>query len=67
MPVIKCESNGKWRIGNGACIYETEEKAIEVWQAILSSGNYAADNNKVSFDYDDTLSTIKGQQLAYLK
>lgn len=34
MPVIKCESNGKYRIGNGACIYETEEKANEVWTAI---------------------------------
>jgi hypothetical protein len=26
MPVIKC-SNGKFRIGTGACIYDTEEKA----------------------------------------
>jgi hypothetical protein len=40
MPVIKC-SNGKYRIGNGACIYDTEEKAIEVWQAILESGEFA--------------------------
>lgn len=63
MPVIKC-SNGKYRIGNGACIYETEKKAIEVWQAILASGEYAADSNKVSFDFDDTLSTQRGQELA---
>lgn len=33
MPVIKC-SNGKYRIGSGACIYDTEEKATKVWQAI---------------------------------
>lgn len=33
MPVYKC-SNGKYRVGNGACIYETEEKANEVWTAI---------------------------------
>ena len=63
MPVLKC-SNGKWRIGNGACIYETQEKATEVWQAILASGQYKADSNKVSFDFDDTLSTARGQEIA---
>jgi hypothetical protein len=63
MPVIKC-SNSKWRIGNGACIYDTEEKATEVWQAILASGAYRADSNKVSIDFDDTLSTPRGQALA---
>lgn len=63
MPVIKC-SNGKYRIGAGACIYETEDKAIKVWQAILASGKYAADPNKVSYDYDDTLSTERGQKQA---
>lgn len=52
MPVIKC-SNGKWRIGSGSCIYETREKAVEVWQAILSSGQYG--EIKVSYDYDDVL------------
>jgi hypothetical protein len=63
MPVIKC-SNGKYRIGSGACIYDTEEKATQVWQAILASGAYAADSNKVSIDFDDTLSTPRGQALA---
>lgn len=63
MPVIKC-SNSRWRIGNGACIYETEEKANEVWKAILASGEYRADINKVSFDFDDTLSTARGQEIA---
>ena len=52
MPVIKC-SNGKWRIGSGSCIYETREKAVEVWQAILSSGQYG--EIKISYDYDDVL------------
>jgi len=33
MPVIKC-LNGKYRVGNGACIYDTEAKAEEVWTAI---------------------------------
>lgn len=61
MPVIKC-SNGKYRIGSGDCIYDTEKKATEVWQAILASGKYAA--KKVSYDYDDTLSTSKGKSMA---
>lgn len=62
MPVIKCEGNGKWKIGNGACIYDTEKKATEVWQAILASGKYA--EKKVSYDYDDTLSTEQGKEKA---
>lgn len=61
MPVIKC-NNGKWRIGQGSCIYDTEEKANEVWRAILASGKYAA--KKVSYDYDDTLSTEAGKEKA---
>lgn len=63
MPVIKC-SNGKYRIGNGSCIYDTEEKATKVWQAILASGAYEADENKVSIDFDDTLETDRGKELA---
>lgn len=62
MPVIKC-NNGKYRIGSGACIYDTEEKAIEVYQAILAGGGFV-DADKVSIDFDDTLSTPKGQDLA---
>jgi hypothetical protein len=63
MPVLKC-SNGKYRIGEGACIYDTKEKADEVWRAILASGAYQADSNKISFDFDDTLDTDRGQELA---
>ena len=61
MPVIKC-SNGKYRIGNGGCVYDTEDKANKVWKAILASGAYAAE--KVSYDYDDVLSTDKGKAQA---
>jgi len=63
MPVIKW-GNGKWRVGQGQCIYDTKEKATEVYQAIISQGNYSAEGNKVSFDFDDTLSTKRGQTLA---
>ena len=37
MPVKQC-ANGKWRIGSGDCIYDTKEKALEVWKAILAQG-----------------------------
>lgn len=63
MPVIEC-SNGKWRIGAGACIYNTREKAVEVWTAILASGKYAADSRKVSYDYDEVLSLQEYQDKA---
>lgn len=61
MPVSQCK-NGKWKIGSGECQYDTKEKAIEVWQAIIASGAYGA--LKVSIDYDDVLSTDKGKELA---
>jgi hypothetical protein len=59
MPIYKCASNGKYRIGSGGCVYETEEKAMKVWKAILASGAYASE--KVSYDYDDVLSTNEGK------
>jgi hypothetical protein len=61
MPIYKC-SNGKYRIGNGACIYDTQAKAEKVYRAILAQGEFAA--KIVSFDFDDTLSTAKGQEKA---
>jgi hypothetical protein len=61
MPVKQC-TNGKWRVGTGECIYDTKEKAIEVWQAILASGKFA--ESKISYDYDETLNTDKGMEMA---
>ena len=52
MPVIKC-SNGKWKIGTGACIYETKEQAVKVYQAILAGGKLKEtkqDGNKENKD-----------------
>ena len=43
MPVILC-SNGKYKIGEGACIYDTKEKATEVYQAILAGGKFAEES-----------------------
>lgn len=42
MPISKC-SDGKWRIGTGKCIYDTREKALKAYQAILASGNMKKD------------------------
>ena len=61
MPIYKC-SNGKYRIGTGGCVYDTHEKAAEVWAAILAGGKYAA--KKVSYDYDGVLSTDAGKAKA---
>ena len=61
MPIYKC-SNSKYRIGNGACIYDTKGKAEKVYRAILAQGEFAA--KVVSFDFDGTLSTKKGQDKA---
>ena len=43
MPVFKC-SNGKYRVGNSDCIYDTKEKAEAVWKALLAKGIYAEDS-----------------------
>ena len=59
MPVILC-NNGKWRIGSGACIYDTKEKATKAYQAILASGKFAVE--RVSLDYDGVLSIDKGKE-----
>jgi hypothetical protein len=47
MPVFKC-SNGKYRVGNSDCIYDTKEKAESVWKALLSKGIYA---EQTYYDY----------------
>jgi len=62
MPIYKCSSNGKYRIGNGSCIYSNKAQAEKVYHAILAQGEFAA--KVVSFDFDDTLSTAKGQEKA---
>jgi hypothetical protein len=35
MPVVKC-SNGKWRIGNGPCMYHTKAAAERAYRAYLA-------------------------------
>jgi hypothetical protein len=43
-------------------VYDTKSKAEKVYRAILAQGEFAA--KVVSFDFDDTLSTSKGQEKA---
>lgn len=64
MPVYKCESNGKWRIGSGECKYDTKEKAEEVWRAILASGQYGKSkiNGKDIESNQDNLRKEEGGQ-----
>lgn len=38
MPVVKC-SNGKYRIGDGKCMYSSKENADRAYQAYLSKKN----------------------------
>ena len=60
MPVQLC-NNGKYRIGQGACIYDTEEKATEVYQAILAGGKFAESYN----DYPEEAVNNAKRALAY--
>lgn len=60
MPVTQC-SSGKWKIGQGGCVYDTEEKAMQVWKAILAGGKFAdsytdypkaaSDNAQIAINY----------------
>ena len=70
MPVEQC-SNGKWRIGDGQCVYRSESAANRAYVAYLAiNGETAAeheskaDKNKVSFDFDDTLEYPSVQEIA---
>ena len=43
MPIYYCENNGKYRIGEGECMYESHESATRAYQAYLAQEN---DKNK---------------------
>lgn len=70
MPVERCD-NGKWRIGDGECVYTSERAANRAYRAYLAiEGESAeeheskADSSKVSFDFDDTLEYPSVQRTA---
>jgi HK97 family phage prohead protease len=69
MPIYAC-SNGKYRIGDGECMYTSRANAVSAYQAYLAqhpeaaSESKAADMDKVSFDFDGTISKEQWQQKA---
>ena len=77
MPVTRCE-NGRYRIGEGECMYRSEESAREAYVAYLADNpeearrireeedKKALDMNKVSFDFDDTLTQERWQNKAMM-
>jgi HK97 family phage prohead protease len=55
MPVYLCD-NGKFRIGEGECMYDNREHAVNAYIGYLANeGKKAVNLNKISFDFDDTL------------
>ena len=64
MPIYEC-GQGKYRIGNGPCMYTSRENAERAYVAYLAQENEKAlDMNKVSFDFDDTLTQERWQNKA---
>jgi len=52
MPVEQC-SNGKYRIGDGECVYNTERAANRAYQAYLAIEASEADDDDDDDDDDD--------------
>ena len=77
MPVRKC-SNGKWRIGDGECVYRTEAAANRAYRAYLAmdddEDNHEDDHEDYHEDYheddhkddheDEPMSTKKPSAIA---
>jgi len=53
MPVRKC-SNGKWRIGDGECVYTTEASANRAFRAYLEM-----EDDEDNHDDDDDRKALK--------
>jgi hypothetical protein len=53
-PVILCE-NGKYRIGNGKCIYDSKEKAERAYKAYLVQKH----DKKNEVNIDDMLEQVR--------
>ena len=66
MPIYSC-GDGTYRIGDGKCMYRSRASAERAYVAYLAQEEdsmKAVDMNKVSFDFDDTLSQERYQQKA---
>ena len=68
MPIYSC-GNGKYRIGEGECMYTSRASAERAYVAYLAQEDdetKAIDQNKVSFDFDDTLTQERWQNKAMM-
>lgn len=64
MPIYSC-GGGRFRIGDGECMYTSHESAMMAYVAYLAQHpDKKGDANKVSFDYDGSLSTEGGKRIA---
>lgn len=59
MPVIQCP-NGKWRIGEGDCIYPTKEKAESAYRGYLAQKEQAFEGKK--FDENELRRKLKEEK-----
>jgi HK97 family phage prohead protease len=68
MPIYSC-GDGTFRIGNGECMYTSIQSARRAYVAYLAQEDddkKAIDMNKVSFDFDDTLTQERWQNKAMM-
>lgn len=67
MPIKQCTINGKdgWKYGDtGTCYSGPEGKKKAIAQAVAIGVTEAFAGTKIGFDYDGTLSTDRGKQMA---
>lgn len=68
MPIYSC-GDGTFRIGDGKCMYRSRASAERAYVAYLAQeedDKKAIDMNKVSFDFDDTLTQERWQNKAIM-
>jgi HK97 family phage prohead protease len=68
MPIYSC-GDGTFRIGDGKCMYRSRASAESAYVAYLAQEEdekKAIDMNKISFDFDDTLTQERWQKKAIM-
>jgi len=65
MPIYSC-SNGKYRIGEGECVYETRENAVSAYQAYLAQEGKSLELKEETYnDYPEAASNNAKRALKY--
>ena len=66
MPIYYCENNGKYRIGEGECVYETRENAVSAYQAYLAQEGKSLELKEETYnDYPEAASNNAKRALKY--